>query len=116
MPTVLHYLGHRDPFIAFGNDLLNDTAQHFVVNYNGFYQIFQDDHLLQFDGERSTALFDFKRDTMLRHDLRTDLPEVLQTLEPRLRAFIQQYNQRLMDNRMLVGEGQEVGQQSPSPF
>jgi phosphoglycerol transferase MdoB-like AlkP superfamily enzyme len=116
MPTVLHHLSHRDPFIAFGNDLLNDTAQHFVVNYNGFYQIFMGDYLLQFDGERATALFDFKRDTMLRHDLRTDLPEVVQTLEPRLRAFIQQYNQRLMDNRMLVGEGQEVGQQSPSPF
>lgn len=107
MPTVLHHLSHRDPFIAFGNDLLNDTAQHFVVNYNGFYQIFMGDYLLQFDGERGTALFDFKRDTMLRHDLRTALPEVVQTMESRLKAFIQQYNQRLIDNRMLVGEGDE---------
>jgi hypothetical protein len=76
-----------------------------VVNYNGFYQIFQDDHLLQFDGERSTALFDFKRDTMLRHDLRQERPDVVQKMELRLKAFIQQYNQRLMDNGMLVGVG-----------
>lgn len=101
MPTVLHHLGHGSPFIAFGNDLLNDTAQHFAVNYNGFYQIFMGDHLLQFDGERSTALFDFKRDTMLRHDLRTELPDVAAGMELRLKAFIQQYNQRLMDNRMV---------------
>lgn len=103
MPTVLHHLGHGSPFIAFGNDLLNDSAQHAVVNYNGFFQLFMGDHLLQFDGARSTALFDVKRDTMLRHDLLAQHPEVAERLELHLKAFIQQYNQRLMDNEMVVG-------------
>lgn len=103
MPTVLRYLGHDRPFIAFGNDALNDSAEHMVVNYNGFHQLFMGDHLLQFDGSHSTALYDFKRDTMLRNDLRSARPELTARMELRLKAFIQQYNQRLMDNEMVIG-------------
>lgn len=102
MPTVLHHLGHDRPFISFGNNALDDSKERFVVNYNGFHQIFMGDHLLQFDGEKSTALFNFKTDTLLRNDLLSELPDVARSLELRVKAFIQQYNQRLIDNEMKV--------------
>lgn len=100
MPTVLNHLGYDQKFIAFGNDVISNTG--FVVNYNGFYQIFQHDHLLQFDGKRSTALFNFKQDTMLRDDLLKQETDVAEGMEMRLKAFIQQYNQRLIDNELTV--------------
>lgn len=106
MPTVLHHLGHDRPFIAFGNNVL-DSSDHFVVNYNGFHQILMGDHLLQFDGNRSTALFDFKHDILLRNDLLSELPDTALALELRLKSFIQQYNQRLIDNEMRVIAGND---------
>lgn len=101
MPTALGLLGYEKPFVAFGSDARGGDG--FVVNYNGFYQIFEGDHLLQFDGVNSTALFNFKRDIMLTDNLMSSMPRVVESLERRLKAFIQQYNTRLIDNDLRVG-------------
>lgn len=102
-PTVLQYLDYDRPFVAFGKDVLApDSNRNFAINYNGFYQLFHDEHLLQFDGERSTALFNFKADTMLLHNQIDQKPEVTHDMEQHLKSIIQQYNERLIDNALTV--------------
>ncbi len=47
MPTVLNYLGYDEEFIAFGNNLLDDSHESFAFNSNGNnYHLYMKDHLL----------------------------------------------------------------------
>lgn len=97
MPTVLNYLGYDRPYVSFGCDLLNTPAeQTYAVNYvNGFYQYHKGKYLLQFDGTKSVALYDFISDRLLEHNLMGTLPDVQNAMEVELKAIVQQYMQRM---------------------
>ena len=101
-PTLLHLLGYGQPYLAFGNDLLSvDPAQTWAFNYNaGVYQLIKGDLLLQFDGDRTKAVYRFKSDPLLKNNLAGQLPEQ-QSMEQFLKAVIQQYMARMNENRLL---------------
>lgn len=100
MPTVLGYLNYDKDYLAFGRDLLNENETPYVINYNSAYQYFEGDYMLVFDGEQTAGLYNYKTDKLARTNLKDALPEVVTKLETRTRAFIQQYNNRLIDNRL----------------
>ena len=101
-PTIMDYLAYDEPFICFGNNLLNDSADHFTVNYiNGIYQIIKDDYLLQFDGNKPIAFYDIKSDSLLQNNLIKNTVK-LQELETYLKAIIQSYQEKLIENRLTV--------------
>jgi len=101
MPSVLKLLNFQSPFIAFGNNIFDQTLNHFAVNYlNGIYQIIDNKYLLQFDGSKGIALFNINEDKLLKENLISSHPEKVKQLETTLKAYIQQYNNRLIQNRM----------------
>ncbi len=102
MPTLLHLLGYSKPYLAFGDDLLSvSPEQSWAFSYNaGIYQLLQGDLMLQFDGDKTTAVYRFKTDKLLRENLVGRLPEQ-QPMEQRLKAIIQQYMSRMNENRLL---------------
>jgi hypothetical protein len=79
MPTVLNYLGYDKPYVAFGCDLLNTPADEtYAVNYyNGIYQYFQGNIMLQFDGEKSVALYDYVADPLLERNMLSEQPQIV---------------------------------------
>lgn len=101
-PTLLHLLGYNKPYLAFGNDLLSgDMDNTWAFSYNGgIYQLVKGDLMLQFDGEKTTAVYRFKTDPLLKENLVGRLPEQ-QGMEQFLKALIQQYMSRMNDNRLL---------------
>ena len=101
-PTLLHLLGYSKPYLAFGDDLLSvSPEQSWAFSYNaGIYQLLQGDLMLQFDGTKTTAVYRFKTDKLLRENLVGRLPEQ-QPMEQRLKAIIQQYMSRMNENRLL---------------
>jgi phosphoglycerol transferase MdoB-like AlkP superfamily enzyme len=108
MPTILGALDYDQPYVAFGRDVLHDRTRPFAFNYlNNTYQLFRGDFLLQFDGSKSTALFQFKSDKFLKNNLATQLPDTVKAMELSLKAFIQQYNNRMVDND-LTTEGSQL--------
>ena len=108
MPTVLGYLNYNQPYVAFGRDIINDKTRPFAFNYlNNTYQIFRGDYLLQFDGKNTTALYQFKRDKFLKDNLMSQLPDTVQNMSRSLKAFIQQYNNRMVENN-LTPEGSQL--------
>jgi phosphoglycerol transferase MdoB-like AlkP superfamily enzyme len=103
MPTILGRLGYDQPFIAFGRDINNDKTKPFAFNYlDNTYQAFRGDYLLQFDGKKSIALFDFTNDRLLTRNLAAELPDTVIAMESHLKAFIQQYNNRMVDDNLTV--------------
>ena len=101
-PTLLHLLGYDRRFMSFGHDLLRTPpAQAWAVNYNnGIYQLVQGNLLLQWDGDKTVGLYDYRADRLLRHNLagnHTAQPAMEQTLK----AIIQQYMKRMNENRLV---------------
>lgn len=105
MPTVLGYLDYPKDYIGFGRDVIHDTTTSCAWNYkDDVFQFYEGDYLLQFDGKRSVALYNFKTDTMLQANLLTeeDLQEQRARMELRIKAVIQQYNNRMVENDLTV--------------
>ena len=107
MPSVLAYLGYDKPYFAFGQDALTTNKEiPYVVCYNNpLYQIFSDSLLLQFDGEKTTAIYNFKNDRYLRKNIREELKESdkVNDMELYLKAYIQQYINRMKNNELTYG-------------
>ncbi len=101
-PTLLHLLGYNKPYLAFGDDLLSvSPEQSWAFSYNaGVYQLVKGDLMLQFDGNRTTAVYRFKTDPLLKENIVNRLPEQ-QQMELLLKAIIQQYMSRMNENRLL---------------
>lgn len=101
-PTLLHLLGYQKPYLAFGEDLLSvNPADTWAFSYNaGIYQLVKGDLMLQFDGEKTTAVYRFKTDRLLKHNL-VGRESAQQPMERLLKAVIQQYMSRMNENRLL---------------
>lgn len=107
LPTLLGILGHDSPCIAFGKDLLHtDSDSTWIVNYsNGIYQYLQNDTLIQFDGEKVTAVYKPSADTLLRQPITSD-PKMrnITWYEKRLKAIIQQYMSRMIKDKLIISD------------
>ncbi len=105
LPTILGYLGYDKPYVAFGCDLLHDDpADTWAFSYNnGSYQLVKGDWFLQFDGSKTTGLYRFKSDRLLRHNLAGRGIDEQKSLERQLKALIQQYMSRMTGDRLVYG-------------
>lgn len=103
MPTVLGHLNFEKPYVAFGRDAFKDKTEPFAFNYkDNTYQFFQKDFLLVFDGSKSLGLYNFKTDKLIEHNLIDQHPEIVKQMELKLKALIQQYNNRMVEDRLTV--------------
>jgi phosphoglycerol transferase MdoB-like AlkP superfamily enzyme len=101
MPTVLNYLNYDQPYFAFGFDALNADNHNFVVNNNdGNYNLYEGDYLLVNDGIKSISLYNLKLDRRNTNNLINKAPFIQQQMEQKLKAFIQQYNNRMINNQL----------------
>ena len=103
LPSVLSYLGVTDDYFAFGKDIFNTTKENnFAVNYcpDG-YQIYKDSLLLQFDGQKTIAVYDIKNDRMLANNKIGEY-SAQDSMEMKLKAFIQQYMNRMRKNKICI--------------
>lgn len=103
MPTVLNYLNYDKPYFAFGFDALNTNKDNFVVNNNdGVFNFYQDNYLLQSDGQKPIALFNLAQDRLTKHNQLNIEAEVQNKMETYLKAFIQQYNNRMIKDQLTI--------------
>ena len=100
LPTVIAYLSYNKPFISFGNNLLNDSTEHFAVNHiSGITQLIKDDYVIHFDGSKIIAVYNFKSDSLLQNNL-IDQKSEYQNSELLLKAILQSYQERLVQNKL----------------
>ena len=108
MPTLLGLLHYDRPYVAFGQDVLHTPApQTFALHWlpeSSGYEYVRGNYLLQFDGRQTTAAYRFRTDSLL-HDniLATMPPDTLTLLEEQMKSVIQQYMQRMTQDRLIPG-------------
>ena len=100
MPTILEHLGYDKPYLTFGKSLLSTpTDSTWAVNYlNGIYQYVKHGYVLQFNGEKTTAVYALS-DRLMQKNVIGKVPQQ-QQMEQELKAIIQQYMQRMTENRL----------------
>lgn len=103
MPTILGHLGYDQPFISFGRDVLHTPPESgYAVNYNNqVYQYFKGTYMIQFDGEKTIAVYDFINDKLLKNNLLNKVA-AQQSMETELKAIIQQYIERMLTDGLTV--------------
>ena len=108
LPTVMGMLHYPKPYFSFGIDVLNTPADDtWAVNYmNGIYQYVKHGHVLQFDGERTKAVYALT-DSLMQHNLigdgrwkKEEGQKLLPEMERELKAIIQQYMERMTEDRL----------------
>ena len=106
MPTVLSYLGYDRKYVGFGIDLLTTPAKDtWAVNYlNGIYQYVKGDYLLQWDGQKTKALYRFRTDLLLKQNVVDKEPKVREAMEREVKAVIQSYMERMTRNELVAGK------------
>ena len=103
MPSILGLLHYDKPYVAFGRNTFGAGTYPFAFNYlDNVYQSFSGNYLLQFDGTKSIALYDFKQDRLLIDNLVGKYLDTVRVMENRLKAFIQQYDNRMVDDRLTI--------------
>jgi phosphoglycerol transferase MdoB-like AlkP superfamily enzyme len=108
MPTVLSSLHYDKPYISYGRDVFG-VDKPFAFNYiDNLYQLFRDNYVLRFDGQKSVELYDFKNDVFLKRNLINELPDTAEAMEAVVKAYIQQYNNRMVDDNLTI-EGPQSG-------
>ena len=107
MPTILNYIGYDRPYMAFGQDLFKAGQYRFAVNYIGdAFQYIDDEWVLQFDLYKTVAMFHYKTDPLLEKNLVGKNLKVQELLERKIKAFIQQYNCRMVHNQLTIETNQ----------
>ncbi|AOM77542.1 LTA synthase family protein [Pedobacter steynii] len=101
MPTVLNYLHYNKPYFSMGFDAFDKKTDNFVVNNNdGSFNFYMGDYYLVNDGKENLALYNLKTDRLVQHNLLKTEPLIAEKLEKNLKAFRQQYNNRMIENKL----------------
>ncbi|MFD1166737.1 LTA synthase family protein [Sphingobacterium daejeonense] len=103
MPTVLNYLHYDKPYFSFGFDAFSPDRNNFVVsNIGNIYNFFKGDYFMTYGNQEITSLYNLKEDKFLNNDLKGKSPLVQDSLLKDLEAFMQQYNNRMIHNKLVA--------------
>ena len=102
-PSIIDYLGFNTRLISFGQSVFDSTKTSFSVSYlNGTYQLIEGDFSLLFDGEKTVQFYNRSKDPTLKDNLVGKSPAQLMPMEKKLKAILQQYNNRVLTNQLTV--------------
>ena len=105
MPTVLSLVGYNKPYVAFGQDLTNTKDEDsWAISYNnGIYQFVKGDYFLQFDGNTPTGFYNYKKDPMLKTNIKnTENAKIQDEMTRTLKAVIKDYMRRMERNELII--------------
>ena len=100
-PTLLDMIGYQKPFRSWGRSLINDKkVAPFVIKYgSNMYQFMSGDYICTFDGKKAIGFYD-KNDKAMEYNLISKRNAVMDLLELKCKAFVQDYMERIIDKRL----------------
>ena len=109
LPTILGTLGYHGKITAFGNNLSKNNGEEnfsFTSSTPHDYQLIHQNFILYFDLEKLkfTGFYDYKKDTLLKKNLVDNFEDssFLEMMKNKMKAYIQQYHNRMNTNSWLA--------------
>ena len=104
-PTVLDVLNYNGEIVAFGRSVFDTINERVAVAYKtGIYQTIMDGYVYHFNGENDLALYNYKNDSLLKTSILKNEKAVAEELRMITKAYIQQYNDRMINNKLTIGQ------------
>lgn len=101
LPSLIDLLKLDAELITFGKSY--KSKDDFVVNYlDNIYNLEMGDYYLAFDGTKSLGLYNWKKDPILKDNLIDKNPEIKEKMERFIKAYIQTYNHRVVQNKLTL--------------
>jgi arylsulfatase A-like enzyme len=101
MPSVLSYLNYSGDIVSFGKNIFDSTHTNTAANFVNSFRWIQDNYVLEFNEGHTTGLYDYSNDRLMKTDLKDKMVSKRDSMELKVKAFIQQYHNRLLEDRML---------------
>jgi phosphoglycerol transferase MdoB-like AlkP superfamily enzyme len=105
MPSVLSYLNYSGDIVAFGKNIFDPTQNNTATNYMNVFRWVEKNYVLEYSEgtHATTGLFDYANDVLMQKNLKDILVPKRDSMERKIKAYIQQYHNRLLEDRMLPG-------------
>lgn len=102
LPSVLNYLNYNKPFVSYGNSY--HEKDNLIINYiQNTYHVILNNYYFTFDGNHILEIYDYKTDVLLKTNiLNTTSSNIIEYLETNTKAFLQSFNNNIVDNSMFV--------------
>ncbi|MCQ2251479.1 MAG: sulfatase-like hydrolase/transferase [Bacteroidales bacterium] len=105
-PTLLHLLKYQKPYFSFGKNILEqDSAQY--INYafndlNGSSMYYLDSLMIEYSNNTLSGIYEYRKDPELRNNIMAQKDSIssLPFMESQIKAIIQQYVERMKDNKL----------------
>jgi len=105
MPTLLDLLKYDEPFISYGESMLDSSRTNEAFHFNSdIYQLVDEEYLLLFDEEKSIGLYQHLVDPFLQNNLMDKEVKKCKILERKLQAVIQQHHEDMIENQFYFRE------------
>jgi len=104
MPSVLSYLNYSGDIVGFGKNIFDSAHHNTAANYMNVFRWVQDNYVLEFNEGHTTGLYDYSNDRLMQSNLKDVLVPKRDSMEKKVKAFIQQYHNRLLEDNMLPGK------------
>ena len=102
--SLIAALGYNDSIFSFGRNVFDSLQEPCFSSYlNNIYQYSDGKHMLQSDGNNITAVFDLDNDPCLNENLyKVGDEEQWDQLNNKFRMLLQQYNNRMINNKLYI--------------
>ncbi|CAM3953120.1 MULTISPECIES: LTA synthase family protein [Flavobacterium] len=100
-PSIIDLLNIKTKMITFGKPYKSEKD--FVVYYlDNIYHYIDGDYYMAFDGKKAIGLYNFKKDELLKTNLLQSEKEISTKMENFIKAYIQSFNTRLINNKLVL--------------
>jgi phosphoglycerol transferase MdoB-like AlkP superfamily enzyme len=104
LPAAMRLTGYEKPFFAFGNGF-RDTTTGFCPWYmSGIHHVFNDSLTFWYRNSEPIATYNYRRDSLLNHNIIGSHPAIEATAAAKYRAFLQSYHHALIHNAGQSGD------------
>ena len=99
MPSLIDLLNVKTNMVSFGKSYKSNKD--FVVYYlDNIYHYIHGDYYMAFDGKKALALYNFKKDELLKTNLLSTEKEKSIEMERFIKAYVQSFNERIINNQL----------------
>jgi len=101
MPSIIDLLHIKTKMVTFGKPYQSDKD--FVVYYlDNIYHYIDGDYYMAFDGKKALAMYNFKKDELLKNNLIQSDKALAIKMERFIKAYVQSFNERIINNQLTV--------------
>ncbi len=103
MPTLIDYLRINEQSFSFGKSVYQTETGFHIAYRSVYYQLIKDNYLITFNDDKF-EIFNLEEDPLATHNIASEhtMNLLLNQNKNYLKAIIQQYNTRMIENRLTV--------------